>query len=74
MALYSAGHKEKQLEAVEKDLKDIQMSLKQKGKLADYVLNPSIKRSEKKELLLSAMGKTKASKLTTNLMGINTYN
>jgi len=69
-ALYSAAHKEKQLENVEKDLKDIQGSLKQKGKLAEYVLNPSVKRSEKRDLLVSAMGKTKASKLTTNLIGL----
>jgi len=69
-ALYSAANKEKQLENVEKDLKDIQGSLKKKGKLADYVMNPSIKRSEKRDLLVSAMGKTKASKLTTNLMGL----
>jgi len=68
-ALYSAAHKEKQLDAVEKDLKDIQGSLKKKGKLADYFLNPSLKRGEKKELLTSALSKTKASKLTVNLIG-----
>lgn len=68
-ALYSAANKEKQLEIVEKDLKDIQGAIKKKGKLADYLNNPSLKRGEKKELLTSALGKSKASKLTSNLIG-----
>jgi len=58
------------LEAIEKDLKDIQSGLKKKGKLADYVLNPSIKRSDKRDFIIAAMGATKASKLTTNLLGL----
>lgn len=57
------------MEAVEKDLKDIQAGIKTKGKLADYVLNPSIKRGEKRDFIVAAMGGTKASKLTTNLLG-----
>jgi F-type H+-transporting ATPase subunit O len=67
-ALYSAANKEKQLEAVEKDLKDIQGALKKKGKLADYMNNPSLQRGEKKALLASALASTKASKCTTNLI------
>jgi F-type H+-transporting ATPase subunit O len=67
-ALYSAANKEKQLEAVEKDLKDIQGALKKKGKLADYMNNPSLQRGEKKELLGSALASTKACKCTTNLI------
>jgi len=69
-ALYSAASKEKQLEAVEKDLKDIHGAMKKRGKLADYILNPSIQRGEKKSTLLSAIGSTKASKLTGNLLGL----
>jgi len=69
-ALYSAAHKEKQLEAVEKDLKDIQGSIKKRGKLADYLGNPSLGRTEKKELLSTALSKSKASKLTANLLGL----
>jgi F-type H+-transporting ATPase subunit O len=68
-ALYSAASKEKQLDAVEKDLKDISTLLKKKGKVTDYLISPSFKRSEKKELLSSALGKTKASKLTGNFLG-----
>jgi len=66
--LYSAANKEKQLEVVEKDLKDLQVALKKKGKLADYFFNPSLQRGEKKELISSALAKSKASKLTINLL------
>jgi F-type H+-transporting ATPase subunit O len=69
-ALYSAASKEKQLEAVEKDLKELSGLIKKKGPFADFLLNPSLKRSGKKDLMLSAMGKTKASKLTGNLLGL----
>jgi len=69
-ALYSAASKEKQLDAVEKDLKDISQLLKKKGKVTDYLISPSFKRSEKKELLTSAVAKTKASKLTGNFLGL----
>jgi len=69
-ALYSAAAKEKQLDAVEKDLKDIHSLLKKKGKVTDYLISPLSKRSEKKELLTSAIAKTKASKLTGNFLGL----
>jgi F-type H+-transporting ATPase subunit O len=69
-ALYSAGHKQKQLEQVEKDLKDLQTSIKSKGKLAEYFSNPSVQRNVKRDLIVSAMEKTSASKLTTNLLGL----
>jgi len=67
-ALYSAATKEKQLDGVEKDLKDIGGLLKKKGKFLDFLLNPSVKRTDKKELLSGALSKTKASKLTSNLI------
>jgi len=67
-ALYSAASKDKQLEAVEKDLKDIGSQLKKKGKLLDYLLNPSVKRNDKKTQLASALSSTKATKLTSNLL------
>jgi len=69
-ALYSAASKEKQLDAVEKDLKEIGSLCKKKGKFLDFLLNPSLKRSEKKNLFTSALNGTKASKLTTNLLGL----
>jgi len=69
-ALYSAASKQKQLDQVEKDLKDIHGTLKKKGRLADLLLNPSLKRGQKKEVIASALAQTKASKLTSNLMGL----
>ncbi|ODN06148.1 ATP synthase subunit O, mitochondrial [Orchesella cincta] len=69
-ALYSAASKQKQLEQVEKDLKDIHGRLKQKGQLMDMLLNPSLKRGQKMEVIASAMAQTKASKLTANLLSL----
>lgn len=68
-ALYSAASKQKQLEQVEKDLKDIHGSLKKKGRLADMLLDPSLKRNQKRDIVTSALAQTKASKLTANLLG-----
>lgn len=68
-ALYSAASKQKQLDQVEKDLKDIHGTLKKKGKLNDLLLNPSLNRNQKRDIIISAMGTTKASKLTGNLLG-----
>jgi len=69
-ALYSAAAKQKQLEQVEKDLKDIHGTLKKKGRLVDLLLDPSLKRNQKRDLIASALASTKASKLTANLMGL----
>ncbi|CAG7833355.1 unnamed protein product [Allacma fusca] len=69
-ALYSAASKEKQLESVEKDLSSISALLKKKGKFNDYVLNPSLNRTEKKNLLSKTLIDAKASKLTANLVGL----
>lgn len=68
-ALYSAASKQKQLEQVEKDLKDIHGTLKKQGRLNDLLLNPSMNRNQKREIIISAMATTKASKLTGNLLG-----
>lgn len=46
-ALYSAAHKTKALEAVEKDLKAFQAEIKRDPKLKDFIINPTIKRSLK---------------------------
>lgn len=58
------------MDQVEKDLKEIGILIKKKGSLfGDFLLNPSLKRIEKKNLLVSALGGSKASKLTSNLLG-----
>jgi len=69
-ALYSAASKQKQLDQVEKDLKDIHGTLKKKGRLVDLLLDPSLKRNQKRDLIASALASTSASKLTANLMGL----
>jgi len=69
-AVYSAAAKEKQLEAVENDLKQISALIKKKGKFADFLLNPSLKRAEKKNLMSTGLGGSKASKLTINLLSL----
>jgi F-type H+-transporting ATPase subunit O len=69
-ALYSAASKEKQLDAVEKDLISINGLLKKKGKFNDFLLNPSLNRTEKKLLLEKTLNEAKASKLTANLVGL----
>jgi len=69
-ALYSAASKQKQLDHVERDLKDIHASLKKKGRLMDLLLNPSLQRNQKRDLIASALASTKASKLTANLLAL----
>jgi len=69
-ALYSAASKEKQLDTVERDLKEIHALMKKKGGFSDYVLNPSLNRKDKKALLEKTLASTKASKLTANLVGL----
>jgi len=69
-AIYSAASKEKQLESVEKDLKELSALIKKNGPFADFLLNPSLKRTEKKNLLTTTLAGTKASKLTSNLLGL----
>lgn len=69
-ALYSAASKQKQLDQVEKDLKDIHGTLKKKGRLVDLLLDPSLKRNQKRDLIAGALATTKASKLTANLLAL----
>ncbi|CAL8147538.1 unnamed protein product [Orchesella dallaii] len=69
-ALYSAASKQKQLDQVESDLRDLHGRLKQRGQLLDQLLNPSLKRGQKREVIVSALAQTKASKLTANLLSL----
>jgi len=68
-ALYSAATKEKKLDVVEKDIKDIQGLVKTDVKLAEFMANPVIKRNVKKEVLTTALKKKNYSALTVNLFG-----
>jgi len=66
-ALYSAATKEKKLDVVEKDLKDIQVLVKKDVKLAEFMANPVVKRNEKREALITAFKKKNYSNVTVNL-------
>jgi len=66
-ALYSAATKEKKLDVVEKDLKDIQALLKQDKKLAEFMANPTIKRNHKRDAIVQSFQKKNYSNVTVNL-------
>jgi len=68
-ALYSAATKEKKLEVVEKDIKDIQGLLKKDVRFAEFVADPTIKRNEKRDTISAALKKKNYSNITVNLFG-----
>lgn len=68
-ALYSAATKEKKLDVVEKDIKDIQALLKTDKKFAEFIANPVVKRNVKREALVAAFKKKNYSNVTVNLFG-----
>lgn len=67
-ALYSAASKQKALEAVEKDLKSFQTTIKGDPKLKDFILNPTIKRSLKAAALKDAASQVKFNPATGFLL------
>ena len=69
-ALYSAAHKNKALEIVEKELTQFQQSLKTDAKLKEFMINPTLKRSLKVDALKHLATKTNLSATTSNLLGI----
>ena len=66
-ALYSAATKKKALDTVEKDLKTFQATLKKDARLADFLADPSIKKSLKADGLSGACDKLKMNELSKNL-------
>lgn len=73
-ALYSGASKMKSLDSVEKDLIGIQAQLKKDGKLIDYLINPSIKKSVKVEAIKAAAKQTNLSAPTANLLSLMAEN
>jgi F-type H+-transporting ATPase subunit O len=67
-ALYSAASKNNALDAVEKDLATISGLLKTDPRLAEFLHDPSIKKSLKADGLGGVCDKLKTSELTKNLM------
>jgi len=66
-ALFSAASKNKAIDAVEKDLNTFQATLQKDQPLAQFIADPSIKKSVKAEGLAAACDKLKLSPLTKNL-------
>ena len=66
-ALFSAASKKKALDTVEKDLKTFQATLKKDPRLADFLADPSIKKSLKADGLTGACDKLKMNELSKNL-------
>jgi len=67
-ALFSAASKNKALDAVEKDLTTFQATLKKDKPLADFLADPSIKKTVKVQGLAAACDKLKMSELTKNML------
>ena len=73
-ALYSAAAKEKKLDSVEKELRSIQASLKSDIKFRDFLANPAVQKTFKKDALMGGLKKLGASNITQNLLGTMTEN
>jgi len=67
-ALYSAASKQKSLDAVENDIKQIQGLLKTDKKFRDFLVNPLIKKSTKRDAIQESL-KKKFNPLTVNFFG-----
>jgi len=67
-ALYSAASKNKVLDVVEKDLNTFKATLATDKPLAEFLNDPTIKKSLKADGLTGACGKLKMNPLTTNLI------
>ncbi|XP_064629443.1 ATP synthase subunit O, mitochondrial-like [Lineus longissimus] len=73
-ALYSAASKEKKLDVVEKDLKNIQGLLMTKPQIKDFLLDPTLKKQEKISALGEILKSQNSSNLTVNFFGALTEN
>uniref|UniRef100_A0A069DPH1 Oligomycin sensitivity conferral protein n=1 Tax=Panstrongylus megistus TaxID=65343 RepID=A0A069DPH1_9HEMI len=69
-ALYSAASKLKQLDVVEKDLENVQKTLKADATLKEYLYNPVIKRHLKVEALKQMATKIKLTPPSVNLLSL----
>nr|CAG4649713.1 EOG090X0EB8 [Scapholeberis mucronata] len=67
-ALYSAASKQKSLEKVEKELKDFQATVGKDARLAEFIANPTLKRSLKKDALAAVAKKLNLNAVTGNFL------
>jgi F-type H+-transporting ATPase subunit O len=74
-ALYSAASKQKQLDAVEKDLRAISSTLETDTPFREFLLNPLINVNQKKKILGEALkSKLGVSEITIGLVNVMTEN
>jgi len=74
-ALYSAASKQNKLDVVDNDLKTLLQVTQKDIKFKEFLINPLIKASEKKEIInRSLSSKLKLSDLTLNLIGVMAEN
>jgi len=66
-ALYSAATKKKALDAVEKDLKAMKATLGKDARFAEFLADPSVKKTVKSDGVAGACDKLKMNALTKNL-------
>lgn len=69
-ALYSAAHKTKALDAVEKDLKSLQSQMRSDPKVRDLLINPTIKRNVKAAAMKEVSARVKYNAATGNLLTV----
>ncbi|XP_058450035.1 ATP synthase subunit O, mitochondrial [Malaya genurostris] len=69
-ALYSAASKNKVLDAVEKDLKNLQQQMRADPKVRELLINPTIKRNLKASALKDVSTKAKLNAATGNLLSL----
>jgi len=67
-ALYSAAHKQKALDAVEKDLVAFADVLKKDSRLAEFLYDPSVQKSIKNDGIIGVADKMKLNPLSKNLL------
>ncbi|KAG8197680.1 hypothetical protein JTE90_001605 [Oedothorax gibbosus] len=67
-ALYSAAMKEKKIDAVERDIKDLHTLIQKDVKLAEFIKNPLLKVHVKVDALRKVLEKRKYSAITVNLL------
>jgi len=68
--LFAAASRSQSLEKVEKELGEVQNLLKTNANLSTFCLDPTIKKSEKEDVITQILKENKFSDLTINFMGV----
>lgn len=70
MALIDLAEQKKKIEAVEKDLLDLQSMLTESKDLVAFITNPVISKNKKSTAILDIAKKAKLDKITSNFLGV----